>query len=261
MSAHYEILPATAPYREVFGVEPPPSPPDRHMWPRRMGHCIRAVPAEPAEPAASAEFTDPARSADPVQPGAAQMPAPSAPSAAPARELLAAQWGLVPPWVKSASDARLRAPKLINAKSETVSTTRAFHDAWTKGQRCIVPMAAFYEDDWREGKARPTRISRTDGQPLGAAGLWARWTGADGETILSFALLTMNANNHALLRRYQQPGSEKRMPVILNEGAYGAWLTVRMEKAREFMRQYPANWLAANPVENKADKVPKGLLD
>ena len=51
------------------------------------------------------------------------------------------------------------------------------------------------------------------------------------------------------------------MPVILNEGAYGAWLTVRMEKAKEFMRQYPANWLAANPVENKADKVPKGLFD
>ena len=34
-----------------------------------------------------------------------------------------------------------------------------------------------------------------------------------------------------------------------------------MEKAKEFMRQYPANWLAANPVENKADKVPKGLFD
>ena len=36
---------------------------------------------------------------------------------------------------------------------------------------------------------------------------------------------------------------------------------LRMEKAKEFMRQYPANWLAANPVENKADKVPKGLFD
>ena len=122
-------------------------------------------------------------------------------------------------------------------------------------------MAAFFEDDWRDGKARPTRISRVDGQPMGVAGLWACWSGPDGETIVSFTLLTLNANNHALLRRYQQPGSEKRMPVILNEGAYGAWLTVRMEKAKQFMRQYPANWLAANPVENKADKVPKGLLD
>ncbi|MGP1685408.1 MAG: SOS response-associated peptidase [Giesbergeria sp.] len=247
MSTHYETVSPSSPYREVFGVDLPADATERHMWPRKIGHFIRALPA--AQDAAAA----------PAEPGVADAPAPDA--TPPARELVAAQWGLVPHWVKSASDAKLRAPKLVNAKSETVSTTRAFHDAWIKGQRCIVPMAAFYEDDYRDGKALPTRISRIDGQPMGAAGLWASWTGADGETILSYTLLTMNANNHALLRRYQQPGSEKRMPVILNEGAYGAWLTVRMEKAKEFMRQYPANWLAANPVENKADKVPKGLLD
>jgi hypothetical protein len=50
------------------------------------------------------------------------------------------------------------------------------------------------------------------------------------------------------------------MPVVINEGTYGAWLTVRMEKAKEFMRQYAPQWLAANPLETKADKVPKGLL-
>jgi len=50
------------------------------------------------------------------------------------------------------------------------------------------------------------------------------------------------------------------MPAILNEGAYDAWLTARPEKAKEFMRQYAAQWLTANPVEKKADKVPKGLL-
>ena len=240
MSTHYETLSPTNAYRDTFGVALPLETTERHMWPRKIGHFIRAVPlALPAPDAAADSDTD----------------------TTPAREVVAAQWGLVPHWVKSASDAKLRSPKLIHAKAETVSTTRAFHDAWIKGQRCIVPMAAFFEDDFREGKALPTRISRIDGQPLGAAGLWASWTGADGETIVSFTLLTMNANNHALLRRYQQPGSEKRMPVILNEGAYGAWLTVRMEKAKEFMRQYPANWLAANPVENKADKVPKGLFD
>ncbi len=246
MSTHYETLSPTSPYREVFGVELPSSATtaERHMWPRKIGHFIRAVPAAPASPDA-AEATE----------------APSTAAPEREREVVAGQWGLVPHWVKSASDAKLRSPKLIHAKAETVSTTRAFHDAWIKGQRCIVPMAAFYEDDWREGKALPTRISRIDGQPMGAAGLWASWTGADGETIVSFTLLTLNANNHALLRRYQQPGSEKRMPVILNEGAYGAWLTVRMEKAKEFMRQYSASWLAANPVENKADKVPKGLFD
>ena len=50
------------------------------------------------------------------------------------------------------------------------------------------------------------------------------------------------------------------MPAILNEGAYDAWLNARVEKAREFMRQYPSNWLTANPVERKADKRPPGLM-
>ncbi len=245
MSTHYETVSPASPYREIFGVEPPEGAADRHMFPRKIGHFIRALPVAPTPPAA------------PTEPSPDETPAPAAP---PARERVAAQWGLVPHWVKSASDGKLRATKLVNAKSETVSTTRAFYDAWIQGQRCIVPMAAFFEDDFRGGKALPTRISRIDGQPMGVAGVWARWTGADGDTILSYALLTLNANNHALLRRYQQPGAEKRMPVILNEGAYGAWLTVRMEKAKEFMRPYAAEWLTANPVETKADKVPKGLL-
>jgi putative SOS response-associated peptidase YedK len=81
------------------------------------------------------------------------------------------------------------------------------------------------------------------------AGLWERWSGAGDETIVSFTLLTINANHHALMHRYQQQGSEKRMPAVLNEGAYEAWLNAPPEKAREFMRAYPANWLTANPVE------------
>jgi putative SOS response-associated peptidase YedK len=39
------------------------------------------------------------------------------------------------------------------------------------------------------------------------------------------------------------------MPAILNEGAYGAWLTAPLEKAREFMRAYPTQLLLANPVQ------------
>jgi len=228
MTSHYEALPQADDYQAAFAVVSPSAPGERHMWPRKPGFFIRA--GADAAPVAST---------------------------VPTRELVPAQWGLVPHWVKSASDGKLRAPKLVNARAETVSTTHAFRDAWLQGQRCIVPMTAFFEDDWRSGKAVPTRVSRVDGQPMGAAGLWAQWTGPEGEALLSYTLLTVNANNHALLRRYQPQGSEKRMPVLLNEGSYDAWLNVRFEKAREFMRQYPANWLTANPVEDKADKVPQ----
>ena len=245
MSTHYESLSQADAYRDAFGVEAPAAS-ERNMTPRKSGFFIRSV-AVAAD--AATEQQEPSASDTP--------PAPAAP---PARELVAAQWGLVPHWVKSASDGRLRALKLVNARSETVSTAQAFRDARLNGQRCIVPMAAFFEDDYRNGKALPTRISRIDGKPMGVAGVWAQWTGPDGEVLLSYTLLTVNANSHALLHRYQQPGAEKRMPAILNEGAYDAWLNARVEKAREFMRQYPSNWLTANPVERKADKRPPGLM-
>eukprot|EP01030_Chromulinospumella_sphaerica_P009496 gene9496-9305_t len=257
MSTHYETLQHADTYREAFAVEPPAALGERHLWPRKPGFFIvhaataTALAQGPASTVSAVEEAAPSTASD----------APS--DAASTRVLVPAQWGLVPHWVKSASDAKLRAPKLVNAKSDLASTGTAFRDAWLNGQRCIVPMVAFYEDDLRSGKAVPTRVARVDGKPMGVAGLWARWQGAgavSGEVIISYCLLTVNANNHALLHRYGQPGGEKSMPAILNEGAYDAWLTARPDKAKEFMRQYAAEKLTANPVEKKADKVPKGWL-
>jgi putative SOS response-associated peptidase YedK len=223
MSTQFESLRPDTLYREVFDADPPAaSAVGREVWPRRPGAFIRLV------------------SGDAVPEGCS-----------PARELMVGQFGLVPPWVKSASDAKLRSTKLVNARSETVTTSNNFRSAWLGAQRCIVPMMSFQEEDWRSGKAVPTRIARVDGKPMGVAGLWERWADADGTVIVSFCLLTVNANSHALMHRYQQPGSEKRMLAVLNEGSYGAWLTAHPEKAREFMRAYPAQSLTANPVERK----------
>ncbi|MDO9114172.1 MAG: SOS response-associated peptidase family protein [Polaromonas sp.] len=238
MSTQYESLHPATLYPDAFHVAAPVSPVGRKVWPRQPGVFIRAALAAEAQQIAEIE-EEVAEAAD------ADKPA----REAPVRELVAGQFGLVPRWVKSASDAKLRSTKLVNARSETVTTSNNFRDAWLAGQRCIVPMMAFMEDDWRSGKAVSTRIARVDGKPMGVAGLWESWTGADGEVIISYTLLTVNANSHALMSRYQQPGNEKRMVAILNEGASDAWLSARPEKAREFMRAYPANWLTANLVE------------
>ncbi|MDP3828606.1 MAG: SOS response-associated peptidase family protein, partial [Polaromonas sp.] len=238
MSTQYESLHPATLYPDAFHVAAPASPVGRKVWPRQPGVFIRAALAAEAQEIAEIE-EEVAEAAD------ADKPA----REAPVRELVAGQFGLVPRWVKSASDAKLRSTKLVNARSDTVTTSNNFRDAWLAGQRCIVPMMAFMEDDWRSGKAVSTRIARVDGKPMGVAGLWESWTGADGEVIISYTLLTVNANSHALMSRYQQPCNEKRMLAILNEGASDAWLSARPEKAREFMRAYPANWLTANPVE------------
>ena len=234
MSTQYESLKTATLYPDVFRVAAPVSPVGRQVWPRQPGVFIRVAQAGEAGEAGEVQ-----EAADAEPPARAQL----------SHELVTGQLGLVPRWVKSASDAKLRSTKLVTARSETVTTSSNFREAWLAGQRCIVPMMAFMEDDWRSGKGVPTRIARVDGKPMGVAGLWESWTGADGEVIVSYTLLTVNANSHALISRYQQPGNEKRMLAILNEGAYDAWLGARHEKAKEFMRAYPANWLTANPVE------------
>ncbi len=211
MSTQYECPKSPDLYAEAFGIAPPDALLGKEVWPRQPGFFIRKAQVS---------------------------------------ELAQGQFGLVPTWVKSASDAKLRSTKLAVTRYETMSTATATRDVWLKGQRCIIPMQAFLEDDWRSGKAVPTRIARVDGQPMGVAGLWERWTQGDQE-IVSFTLLTVNANSHALMNRYGQNGNEKRMPAILNEGAYGAWLSAPLDKAREFMRTYPAHLLLANPVQKK----------
>ena len=258
MSSHYETLQKADAYREFFKVAPPEELGERMLRARRPGFMIRAVPQAEGASEAPAVPVQPPETAPAPDADVTAVTPPARKQAAPVvRELVAAQWGLVPHWVKTASDARLRAIKLLHARNETASTAQAFRDAWLNNQRCIIPIMAFFEDDYRSGKPVSTRISRIDGKPMGLAGLWARWQGPEGEDILSFAALNINANSHGLLHRYQPPGNERRMPSILNEGAYDAWLSVRQDKAREFMRQYPANWLTANPVENKKDKIPK----
>ena len=236
MSTHYESVHSALIYPDVFRVAAPALPLGREVWPRQPGVFIRVIAGDVA-----GEVEEPLNVEEPI--GIENT------ARVVVHELAAGQFGLVPRWVKSASDAKLRSTKLVNARSETVTTSNNFRDAWLAGQRCVVPMMAFMEDDWRSRKAVPTRIARVDGKPMGVAGLWESWTGADGEVITSYTLLTVNANSHALMSRYQQPGNEKRMLAILNEGAYDAWLSARPEKAKEFMRAYPANWLLANPVE------------
>jgi putative SOS response-associated peptidase YedK len=242
MSTQYECLKSPDLYAEAFGIAPPAALLGKEVWPRQPGFFIRKafVAAEQGQEPASDAAAGSEASAAPVSAAASPL----------VMELVQGQFGLVPGWVKSASDAKLRSTKLAVTRFETMSTATPTRDVWLQGQRCIIPMQAFFEDDWRSGKAVPTRIARVDGQPMGVAGLWERWTQGEAQ-IISFTLLTVNANSHALMSRYGQNGNEKRMPAILNEGAYAAWLNAPIDKAREFMRAYPATSLLANPVQKK----------
>lgn len=124
------------------------------------------------------------------------------------------RWGLVPSWSRDESITT----KLINARGETLAEKASFRAAY-KSRRCIVPASGFYE--WkREGKEKqPYYIHPADGQLFGFAGLWERWSPADGgESVDTFAVVTTDAN--AIMRPLHD-----RMPVILAPSDYAAWLT------------------------------------
>lgn len=163
--------------------------------------------------------------------------------AVPAKEACRGVFGLVPHWSK---DLKL-SKRTFNARSETASQKPSFRDAWKWGKHCVIPADAIYEPDWRSGKAIPTRITRADGAPMGIAGLWASWKSPQGDEVLSFTMLTINADNHSIMRNFHKPEDEKRMVVILPTGAYEDWLFAEPGASMEFMQQYPADRLVATP--------------
>lgn len=134
-----------------------------------------------------------------------------------------ARWGLVPRWVKDPREF----PLLVNARAESMSDKPAFRDPLKHG-RCIVPASGYYE--WHTGpdkKKRPYYITRADGQPMALAGLFATWSGPEGEEVDSVATITVAANR-------QLSVIHDRMPAILmSEDEIDAWLNVREVRAEE----------------------------
>lgn len=157
------------------------------------------------------------------------------------REMLLGSFGLIPHW---ANDTRI-VRSTYNARSETVAEKPSYRDAWRLGRRCIIPAAAIYEPDWRNGKAVPTRIARADGKPMGIAGLWTGWKAPSGDILRSYTMLTINADTHPLMQLFHKPTDEKRMVVILPDEQYDNWLHAGPDDCREFLREYPAELLRA----------------
>lgn len=117
-----------------------------------------------------------------------------------------------------------------------------------------MPADAIYEPDWRSGKHVPTRFTLADGEPMGIAGIWSPWRSPSGEWVNSFAMLTVNADDHPLMNQMHRPDpkrppemQDKRMVAILPPAQYAEWLDASPERSMEFLRPYPAERIVATP--------------
>lgn len=95
-------------------------------------------------------------------------------------------------------------------------------------------------------EAVPTRIALANDEPMGVAGLWAKWRSPEGETVHSFTMLTIKADDHALMRNFHKPQDEKRMIVILPLDRYDDWLQASERESGEFLQAWPADGLTAD---------------
>lgn len=163
------------------------------------------------------------------------------------RELTLLRWGLVPSWAK---DPAIGA-RMINARSETVAEKPAFRAAFRR-RRCLVPMSGFYEWQKTGGRKVPHFVRLLGTEMFAAAGLYEYWPGKDGAApIESYTILTTCAND--LMRPVHD-----RMPVILHERDYEAWLDPKnetIEALSALLTPYPAEAMRAYAIGTRVNST------
>lgn len=166
------------------------------------------------------------------------------------REAKLATYGMVP---KSRIPAKVKKYTTMNARSESVGSLRSYSQAWKAAQLCLVPMQWFYEPNWVTGKHIRWRIGMADGSPFAVAGLWKSWSEEDGGVSHSFTQLTVNADEHEVMKRFHKQGDEKRSLVVVPYAEYDAWLNCKdPELARSFMTVFPAELMSCSPAPKLA---------
>lgn len=163
-----------------------------------------------------------------------------------------ATFGLVPPWARDPRYAR----KTYNARSETVAELKSYRRPWRLRQFCLVPTTGFYEPNYEGGKAVRWLIRRADGEPFALAGIWEARRDEQGLVQHSFSMLTINADEHPLMRRFHAVGDEKRSVVVIAPADYAAWLGARTDdEARSLLSLFDAGEFATHAAPRPPRKA------
>ena len=165
------------------------------------------------------------------------------------RQALLGAYSMIP---KSHIAPGLKRYSTMNARAETIATLRSFAQPWRDGQLCLVPMTAYFEPNYESGKAERWQIGLASAAPFAVAGLYRTWVEGDGSTSFSFTQVTINADQHPLMKRFHKPEDEKRALVILPAESYDDWLHCRDPmQAASFLTNFPAELMAAQPAPKK----------
>lgn len=161
------------------------------------------------------------------------------------------RWWLVPWW----SDGPSNRYSMFNAKSETLTRSRAFSEAYDR-RRCVVPASSYYE--WEKdakGQRIPYMITPVGQDGFAFAGLWERWR--NSETVIESCTIVTTAAPTGMDTLHS------RMPVHLSLSEISGWLDTgtSQEDLRALMASQVRYPLAITPVStfvnNARNKEPR----
>ena len=154
-----------------------------------------------------------------------------------------ATFGLIPTWAKDTIIAR----HTYNARSETVATKPSFRHAWHHNQFALVPVELFYEPRYIQNKPERWAIERLDKQPFTIAAIY-ELVEQDGQLIRSMTMLTINADQHPLMRQFHAPTDEKRAIAVIPPELHTSWLNADHATAKELLLELQSAEYTAFPA-------------
>jgi putative SOS response-associated peptidase YedK len=161
------------------------------------------------------------------------------------------KWGLIPHWANDTKSIQ------INARSETVATTPAFRDSFSR-KRCLIPADGFYEWEPPDEGRTPHWVYRADGHPMVFAGIWAsRLDPETQEWRRTCSIITRNAEGVI-------SSIHDRMPVALVPDVWDAWLDRDLtdsEAALSLLQPIDADTIMEHIVSSRVNSVKNNTPD
>lgn len=161
-------------------------------------------------------------------------------------KLVAANWGLVPSFIKDPIKAKEYFINTLNAKAETIFEKVSFKNN-IMPHRCIIPIRGFYE--WRDiNKTKyPYYITQNNQRLIMLGGIYDYWTDRNtGEMHRTYSVVTTEAN--PLMEKIHN--LKKRQPLMLTKENTKNWLNPNLTQKDviELMHPMPEELMLAHTI-------------
>lgn len=165
------------------------------------------------------------------------------------REVVPMRWGFADLHAKTP----LERPKHMHARAETLDTLPTFRDAFDNARGLVLVKTFNIGEETGPRKVIQHTITPRDGKPLALAVLWERWTDRNEGSLLTFVMVTTEAN--PLLRT-----KTDRMPAVIEPKDWPAWLGETEAGAaglKALLKPYEGDWDMAEQRRQAAPAKPQ----